>query len=171
MFRKIILIVVLICFSCFLSSCRVARQEVQKTETSTETLTEKKETYRDTTLYAPKSETSLTIPLSDLVFKQDLNGVTKPKVFTQKSGNATAKVSVIRDTIRVETTCDSLAIVAKIKSEFQKESNNQKSNSEKTDKKTTGYTWLDMLCAAIIGVAVGLILCFQILKPKEDELT
>ena len=70
MYKKIGLLLVLFC-SCFLISCRVTRQEVKKTETQNQTTSEKLVTYKDTIIIAPKSETSLKIPINDLVFKDN----------------------------------------------------------------------------------------------------
>ncbi|MRX70271.1 hypothetical protein GJU42_20035 [Flavobacterium resistens] len=150
---KTILLITLVCF-CFLTSCRSKRQETQKVETTIETNHEKIVTYKDTILFTPKSETSLKIASSELVFKPRLNKVEKPKIFTQKNGNATAKVEILPDHISVTATCDSLAIVAKIKNQFEKEYRNKLLRDNTQSSKQKGFTFLNMLLMFIIGFAV-----------------
>lgn len=154
----------LICFVvvfCFLTSCRTAvRQETQKITTSSESIIEQKETYRDTTLYTPKTETSLKIPVTELVFKPGLNTVSKPKTFTQKNGNATAKIEIQPDGIVVTATCDSLAIVAKIKKELYSEIKATARSDTQNSNKKTGYSLFDVLGAFLIGLLVGAVVTF-----------
>ena len=145
----------LFCFV-FLTSCRATRQETQKTTSTTENFFEKRESYRDTVLFAPKSETSLKISTND-VFKQDLNGVSKPKIFTQKNGNATAKVRIERDTLFVTATCDSLALRAKIKSELQKEFSASSKDQVTELSKETGYNFIDIITFFIAGLVIGFV--------------
>jgi hypothetical protein len=164
MYKTIVL--VFVCLCCFLTSCRTTRQESQKSTSTTESFIQQKETYRDTVLFAPKAETSLKIPVSELVFKSSLNSVSKPKIFTQKNGNATAKIKIQDDTITVTATCDSLAIVAKIKKELQREiietarSNVENKNSE------TGYSLFELLKAFLIGLLVGAAVTFTLKTLK-----
>ena len=159
MYKKIGLLLVLFC-SCFFSSCRVTRQEVKKTETQEVITSEKVVSYKDTIVVAPMSETSLKIPINDLVFKDNLKPSrslgTKPRIYTQKNGNATAKIKIVHDTITVTATCDSLSIVAKIKSELRKESNVSKTNDSETLKQTKGFSFWNL----IIAFALGFGICF-----------
>lgn len=160
MYKTIVL--VLVCLCCFLTSCRSTRQDSQKNTSTTESSILQKETYRDTILFAPKAETSLKIPVTELVFKQGLNSTSKPKTFTQKNGNATAKVEITPTDITVTATCDSLAIVAKIKQELQREiSATAQSDTQNTTKKT-GYSFIDLvrvfLCGLVIGASVMFLL-------------
>ncbi len=147
---------------CFLTSCRSSkqRQEIQKVDTASSLVIDKAVTYKDTTLFTPKAETTVKIPINQLDLKPDLNGNKKPVYFTQKNGNATVKFKIKHDTIYVTGSCDSLAIVAKIKSALQKQtSNNSKisdSNTEET--KVTGYTFMDLLGAFIVGFVVCFLL-------------
>nr|WP_294922195.1 hypothetical protein [uncultured Flavobacterium sp.] len=152
---KFLLICFVIAF-CFLTSCRAKRQETQKVETITESTKETIVSYKDTIVYAPKSETSLKIPLSDLTFKPSLNDVKTPKVYTQKNGNATAKVEVGYDVIFVTATCDSLAIAAKIKTRLEKEFQLKQLSDQLKKETHTGWTFWDL----IIAFAVGFIVCF-----------
>lgn len=154
---KFLLVCFIIVF-CFLTSCRSKRQEIQKVETTIETNKEKIVTYTDTILYAPKSETKLKIATSELVFKPSLNKVEKPKIFTQKNGNATAKIEVLPDHISVTATCDSLAIVAKIKNQLEKEYRNKLLNDNTHSSKQKGFTFLNMLFMLITGFAVCYVL-------------
>ncbi|MDA6068643.1 hypothetical protein NJT12_03330 [Flavobacterium sp. AC] len=156
---KTTLLIAFVCF-CFLTSCRSKRQESQKVDTTIETTKESIVSYKDTIVYAPKSETSLKIPVSDLSFKPDLNNLQKPKVFTQKNGNATAKIEIVPDGIVITATCDSLAIAAKIKSKLEKEYRlKEKADQSKTDIKT-GYTLFDLFVALLVGFIIGLALKF-----------
>jgi len=70
----------------------------------------------------------------------------------------------------VQTTCDSLAIAAKIKSEFIKELQNKNTKTENIDRKTTGYTFWNILNWFIVGVIAGCFIGFQ-LKISIDGLT
>ena len=120
--------------------------------------------YKDTIVIAPKSETSLKIPVSELVFKEDLKAISKPKYFTQKNGNATAKIKIVHDTITVTATCDSLAIVAKIKSELLKQTSNSKTNDSNSTKQKSGFSFWNLIIAFILGIIVCYILkLFKIL--------
>lgn len=156
-YKKIGLLLVLFC-SCFLISCRVTRQEVKKTETQNQTMSEKVVTYKDTIVVAPKSETSLKIPINDLAFKDNLKPDSKPRVYTQRNGNATAKMQLVHDTITVTATCDSLSIVAKIKSELLKESNVSKTNDSEILKQTKGFSFWNLIIAFALGFGVCFIL-------------
>jgi hypothetical protein len=158
MYKTIVL--VFVCLCCFLTSCRTSRQESQKNTSTTQSLIEQKESYRDTTLFAPKAETSLKIPTKELVFKEGLNDVSKPKTFTQKSGNATAKIEVVPDGIQVTATCDSLAIVAKIKKELYREINaTARSNTEDNTSKT-GHTLFDLIVWSLAAFILGFVICY-----------
>lgn len=140
---------------CFLTSCRAKRQDVQKTE-SIETFKEVKEFYRDTTLYTPKAETSLTLPVAIL----NNNGSTKPRTFTQKNGNATAKITTHGDSVTITATCDSLALRAQIKRELIREAT-ARSDVERT-KTHSGYSLFNLILAFVCGVLVGAIITFII---------
>ena len=154
---KTTLLIAFVCF-CFLTSCRSKRQETQKVDTTIETNKETIVSYKDTIVYAPKSETTLKIPMSDLTFKPSLNGIEKPKIFTQKNGNATAKVRIVHDSIFIVATCDSLAIAAKIKTKLEKEYRlKEKADQSKKDTKT-GYTLFDLFVALIVGFILRFLL-------------
>lgn len=163
MYKTIVL--VFVCLLCFLTSCRAIRQESQKNTSTSESYFQQKETFRDTVLFAPKSETSLKIPVSELVFKQGLNDILKPKILTQKNGNATAKISIIKDTVTVTATCDSLAIVAKIKKELQREIKATARSNVETSTKSS-YSLLDVLRAFVIGVLLGAAITFTLKTLK-----
>lgn len=163
---KFLLICFLVVVSCFLTSCRSVRQETQKSTSTTETLIEQKETYRDTVLFTPKAETSLNIPVSELVFKPSLNGISKPKTFTQKNGNATAKVEISPSHLTVTATCDSIAMVAKIKQELFKQINATARSDTQNNNKKTGYTLFNLLIAFLIGLSLGYVTPFILKKFK-----
>lgn len=159
-------LVLLVCFCCFLTSCRTARQDVQKSTSTTETIIQEKETYRDTVLYTPKAETSLKIPVAELVIKSGLNTVSKPKIFSQKNGNATAKIIIQHDTITVSATCDSLAMVAKIKKEIYRSVSETARSDVENNKSKTGYTFFDIVLWFIVGLFIGAVVAF-ILKTLK----
>lgn len=164
MYKTIVL--VFICLFCFLTSCRTSRQENQKIVSTKENYIQQKETYRDTLLFVPKSETSLIIPTSEILFKPGLNDISKPKTFIQKNGNATAKVQVTPSKIIVVATCDSLQIAAKIKTELYKQISATARNDTKTDSKKSGYSLITVLKAFFVGLVVGAVIMF-ILKTLK----
>lgn len=153
MYKTIVL--VFVCLCCFLTSCRTSRQESQKNTSTSESLIVQKESYRDTVLFTPKAETSLKIPVSELVFKQGLKNGSKPKTFTQKNGNATAKVEIAPTDITVTATCDSLAIVAKIKQELQREISATARSDTQNRTKKTGYSFIDLVRVFLYGLVTG----------------
>ena len=162
MYKTIVL--VFVCLCCFLTSCRTSRQESQKNTSTTQSLIVQKESYRDTVLFTPKAETSLKIPVTELVFKQGLNDVSRSKTFTQKNGNATAQVKIRHDTIFVIATCDSIALRAKIKQELNKEiSATARSNTENKASKT-GYTLLDLIVWSLVAFILGFVTCYILKK-------
>jgi hypothetical protein len=148
----------------FLTSCRSSkqRQEIQKTEIASEVLKESKVSYKDTTLFAPEAKTGFKVPMSQLGFKDSLNAFKKPIYYTQKNGQATAKLKIVHDTLYVEATCDSVALRAQIKSELEKElSNNSTNTSLETEETTkTGYTLFDVLLYTFLGFIAGFGICF-----------
>lgn len=157
MYKTIVL--VFVCLCCFLTSCRTSRQESQKITSTTDSFIQQKETYRDTVIITPKTETSLKIPVSELVFKGGVNSVLKPKTYTQKNGNATAKIQIRGDTLTATATCDSLAIVAKIKKELRREINTTARSNIKNNKAKTGYTFFDIILWSLLTFILGFVIC------------
>lgn len=153
MYKTIVL--VFVCLCCFLTSCRTSRQESQKNTSTSESLIVQKESYRDTVLFTPKAETSLKIPVTELVFKQGLKNGSKPKTFTQKNGNATADVKIRHDTITVTATCDSIALRAKIKQELYKEISATARSDTQNRTKKTGYSFIDLVRVFLYGLVTG----------------
>ena len=141
----------------FLTACRTSRQVVKNNETKTNQVTEIKTTYRDTVFYTKKAETSLKIPVSELkkcpetVLKHSLNSVSKPKIWTQKNGNAKAIIEVLHDTVTVTAECDSIALEAKIRAEYLSRITESEKNSDQlTKEKTDVNGWM---IAGLIGIA------------------
>ncbi|QYS86310.1 hypothetical protein JJC03_15505 [Flavobacterium oreochromis] len=159
MYKKTLILLVF-CVSCLMISCRTTRQEIQKIETETKATSEKSVTYKDTTLFAPKAETSLKIPVSELGIKPGLNTVSKPNSYTQKNGQAKVKIRIVHDTIYATATCDSLALRAQIKTELIKEMQRESKNNQKGTTKKTGFTFLYLIWAFIAGFAVCYLLKF-----------
>lgn len=159
--------IVLFCLAfscCFLTSCRTSqRQETQKTEIKSETTSENIVTYQDTTLYAPKSETVIKIPkrfLDSTAARS--NGSKKPVYYSQTNGQATAKFRSENDTIYITATCDSLAIVAKIKKQLKNsKTNNSISDKQTSDEKvTSGYSFIEVFGYSVLALIIGFVICF-----------
>ncbi len=164
MFKKALMLLVF-CFSCLMISCRTMRQEIQKTENETKSTNERTVTYKDTTIFAPKAETSLKIPVSEIGFKGDLKDILKPKIYTQTNGQAKVKIKIVGDTLQATATCDSLAIVAKIKKELQRETFSQHNKSDTNINSKSGLSLFHVFAAFFIGFVAGYLLNF--LKSYE----
>lgn len=157
MFKKAILLIV-VCLVCLLSSCRSIRQEKQTTVSETKEVLTQRVSYKDTTLFAPKAETSAKISLNTLGFKQNLNNHLKPFKYSNSNGQAKVKIQVLHDTIYVSATCDSVALRAKIKQELSKEMITSLQNSNEVVSKTTGnlfHSILSFLLGFLLGTLVG----------------
>lgn len=154
-------------FVFLLSSCRVTRQESQKTDHLEIVVSESKTTYKDTTLFAPRAETSLKISLSELAFKDSLNSFSKPIIYSQKNGHANVKIKVVRDTIEVSAECDSLAIVAKIRSESNSLFQLAQTSHTSATKKSKKFGFLDLVLVFLAGTVVGFLFSFIIKKPLK----
>lgn len=152
MYNKALLLLVFV-FSCLLTSCRSTRQEIHKTETKTELVSEKTISYKDTTLFAPKAETTLKLSVPELMFKANLNYDSKPIVYAQKNAQAQVKLKIVRDTIHITATCDSLALRAKIKTELQKQNLKVINNSDAQSIQKGGFSYLNLIIAFILGFA------------------
>lgn len=159
MYKKTLLLSVLI-FSCLLVSCRTTRQENQKTENQSQIISEKVVVYKDTTVYAPRAETELRIPLSELVAKSQLKIEQDPIFYVQKNAQAKVKLKIVHDTISISATCDSLAIVAKIKNEFKKEIVNNSEKNTVESKQKIGYSFFHLLIAFLLGFTFCYIIKF-----------
>ncbi len=156
-----------ICF--FLMACRTSRQVIKNTETKTDQVIESKTTYKDTVFYTQKVETSLKLPISDLKkcpegdFKSPLNDVSKPKIWTQKNGNAKATIKIVHDTLTVTAECDSIALAAKIRSEFLKNVLKvEKESDQLTEEKTKTNYW--MIAGLIVIAFVAGIVTKSLIK-------
>lgn len=148
-----------------LSSCRsIQRQESKTSEIKEEIITEKKTEYKDTILYTPKSETNIKVPISAILEKgfnnelKDFENTFKPQVFSQKNGNATARIRVEKDTIKVEAECDSLALKAQIRKDVEKQYQSTQKKEENQKQEKTGFTIWDIISWCGIAVSVGFIL-------------
>lgn len=150
-------IVFSVCF--FLVSCRASRQEAEKTHSHTKTSSQVKHTYRDTIFFAPAASTTLTLSKSEL---SPLD--TTPRVYVQKNAHASTHVKVTPTGITVRASCDSLAIAAKIKSEFQMIETSSDKSQERQIQKHSGYTFFQLASMFIIGLVAGLIIGFLISK-------
>lgn len=154
-----LLIVALLLFSCS------ARKKTAQVEKEVQVIT-KVETYRDTVFYTKKAETSFGIPLSGIAkcpeVKGDLNPVAKqvqPQIFTQKNGNAKATARVQHDSIFITAECDSIALEAKIRSEYESSDRNRESRETKEEKKGLNLFTIIGICVACFmgGIVAGFI--------------
>ncbi|MWB96750.1 hypothetical protein GON26_20505 [Flavobacterium sp. GA093] len=157
MYKKTLLLLVFM-FSCLLISCRTTRQETHKTDNQTQITSEKVVVFKDTTLYAPRAETEIKIPLESIKNQPETNST--PIVYEQKNGQAKVKFKIVHDTISITASCDSLAIVAKIKREFRKESSKQTQNSSTQSKEKTGYSLFHIVLAFLLGFATCYVIKF-----------
>lgn len=141
-----------------LTACRTSRQVVKNSESSDIKTTELKVTYRDTVFYTSPVETSLKLPVSvlnncpDPVFKNNM-----PQVWTQKNGNAKATVKLLRDTITLTAECDSIALAAKIKSEYSGTYQERTKVNEEQIKETSKLNWWLMISLVAIAFIAGFI--------------
>lgn len=144
-----------------LGACRTTRQVIQTKESLKENTTVKNTTYQDTILYTQKSSTTLQIPISRLGFdKKCLNVISTPfksnlsQVYKQKNGNATAIAQVVDDQILITAECDSIALKAKIKKEFEAYYKNRQNTSlsEEKEKTATNYwLWGSLIVIAFVA--------------------
>lgn len=157
-------------FSLVLGACSVKKQVTQSTESHKEATAYKVEKYRDTVFYTPKSSTSFGIPIPSFAECPPFDsaqGPAKgplrqaqgtPKVFSQQNGNAKATVRIERDSIFVEAECDSIALAAKIKAEFEGKFEKESTTSEKETVTKKGTVWgaiTNMLIALALGFVLG----------------
>lgn len=146
------------------TSCRSVRQESKNSETITEIAIETSTTYRDTVFYTPKSETSIKMPISAILersFNNDLKDFEKgyqPHIISQKNGNATARVRIEKDTIKVEAECDSIAMKAQIRKDVERQYQSTQKKEENQKQEKTGFTIWDIISWCGIAVSIGFIL-------------
>lgn len=158
---KILFLPVLFCF--LLTACRTNRQVVKTNETKINEVTAEKTTYRDTVFYTQKTEASIKLPTSEVrkcvetPFNKSLNDVSKPKIWTQKNGNAKATIKILHDTLTLTAECDSIALEAKIKKEyFSRYLENVKTNVEFVEQ-TTKLNWQLLITLIIIAFIAGFV--------------
>ena len=160
-FNKLILFLPVLCL--LLMACRTSRQVVKTTDSDRKEVIENKTVYRDTIIYTDKASTTFNLPISDLKkcaetdFKNSLNAISEPKIYTQKNGNAKATIKILHDTLTVTAECDSIAIAAKIKREyFNRYLNDVKRNDEYVNKETE-LNWQLIISLIIIAFIAGFV--------------
>lgn len=144
-----------------LGACRSTRQVTQTKETIAGSSSVKFTKYRDTILQAPGSSTGFQLPLNALAKCPD--GSTPKsvdKTYTQKNGNATAKVVIKHDTITVTAECDSVALAAKIRQDFERNDSLSITKENSSSEKTTGYVFWDLVKAFGCGFLACIIILF-----------
>lgn len=145
-----------------LESCRSIRQVSQTKETLSESNTIKKTSYKDTVFYTEKATASLKIPIKNFDFTgKALNAVSttlksnsKPTVYEQKNGNATVKIEHDSLYFYVYAECDSLALKAKIREEFESKSkfSSMLEKREELERQRTNYwMWGSLIVIAFIA--------------------
>lgn len=151
-------------FSLVLGSCVSKKQVTQSTESVKENTGMVTEKYRDTIFHTQKISTTFGIPIP--TFAKCADGSTpvsnntsaQPKVYSQKNGNATAKVKIVHDSIYITAECDSLALRAQIKSEFEGQYQKESLKENTDTKKKTGTGFFGGLAQILIALAVGFVL-------------
>ncbi|BFO64121.1 hypothetical protein [Chryseobacterium sp. KCF3-3] len=164
-FKTHFLFLLAICL--ILTACRTSRQVVKKSESITNQVTESKVTYKDTILYTPKTEASMKIPLSEFTliqpgilqpgFKADLKAFEKPKIWTQKNGNAKATLKIVHDSVFIQAECDSLALEAKIRQEYMNRYLENTQINDQLIEKQTQLNWMAIIACVIIAFIAGLV--------------
>lgn len=153
-------LILFLCLVLVLGACRSTRQVTQTKETVTGNSSVKITKYRDTILAAPGSSTGFQLPLNAFAKCPDGSapkGV--DKIYTQKNGNATAKVVIKHDTISITAKCDSVALAAKIRQDFESNNSSSSVKENSSSEKTTGYVFWDL----VKGFGVGFLACIIIL--------
>lgn len=128
---------------------QVAQHHIDRTER------ERVVSYRDTVFTVPGSTAELELAIAEL--RKDREA---PKTYESRDGNATARLIIKRDTVRVEAICDSVELRAKIKQELIRESIfKQDTRTEETHTGVSGFEhWVSVIVAFVIGAVVGAIL-------------
>ena len=169
---------IVIILAMFLISCRsITRQENKSNETHSESIMEKKTEFRDTIFHTPKVVSGLKVPKSALLkndFQKELKDFEnpfKPQVFSQKNGNATARLRVEKDTILVEAECDSLAIKAQIRKDFERKYLNyiSEKTTEKEEKSKGIFEEITFwIVLFITGLGMGIFTCIIITHKYKN---
>lgn len=146
----------MLCLSLFACS---SKKQVTQSEV-TRITKEKVITYKDTVLVVPKKQTSLTIPI-----KEVLDTVIKKKTYRQTNDHATGIVTITKDSIIFKVICDSVALKAQIRQELIKESSHTNKEVEIIEQKGISRFkhYIGLLVAFVIGAVVGVILKIFIL--------
>lgn len=154
-------LILFFCLVLVLGACRSTRQVTQTKETETGNSTVKITKYRDTILHAPASSTGFQLPLNALAKCPDGSAPKSvDKIYTQKNGNATAKVVIKHDTISITAKCDSVALAAKIRQDFESNNSSSSVKENSSSEKTTGYVFWDLVKAFGIGFLACIIILF-----------
>ncbi len=150
-------------FSMVLGSCVSKKQVTQSTESVKESTGIVTEKYRDTLFHTQKVSTTFGVPIPSFAKCADGTPIstamnTKPIVRTQKNGNATAKVKIVHDSIFITAECDSIALRAQIKSEFEGQYRKESVKENIDTKKKTGTGFFGGMLQILIALAVGFVL-------------
>jgi hypothetical protein len=138
------------------SKKQVAQHRVDRTEK------EHIISYRDTTFVVPKKMAKLELAIDELrksPERQEKPASKGPRVYESRNDNATARLILDGDSLRVEAECDSIALRAKIKNELIRENTFRKdTRTEETHTGVSGFEhWVSIIVAFAIGIVVGAI--------------
>lgn len=151
------------CMLIALLSCG-SRQKTVESTSNTRITKEVSEIYRDTTFFAPKQSTQLSISLRQLcdTYKAEQaqpEAKQKPRAetpdYSSRNGAAYIDANLMGDFLNFNAGCDSLAIAAKIKERLVRELK-ETEDSVKEDKKR-GVSTFRLIYTSAGALAIGLI--------------
>ena len=157
----------IILFSLVLGSCVSKKQVTSTTESDKVTTGYKTEKYRDTVFHTQKVSTTFGIPIprfTDCPEPQTAPDQVKSqsalpaKTYTQQNGNARANVRIERDSIFITAECDSIALRAQIKAEYEGQFQQETTTSVKESETKKGTGFFGGLGIVIAALVVGFVL-------------
>jgi hypothetical protein len=90
-------------------------------------------------------------------FKADLKAFEKPKIWTQKNGNAKATLKIVHDSVFIKAECDSLALEAKIRQEYMNRYLENTQINDQLIEKQTQTNWMAIIACIIIAFIAGFV--------------
>ena len=146
------LFLVVFCFA--LVACS-GTKKVHQSESKTEVTREHIVKFKDTVIPVPSSRSQL--KLATIEFQNDL---LQPRTFESKSGRATSRIRITKDTVYVTSECDSLALRAQIKQELTNNSQLSATSVHQEDKRGVSRFTLIMWCTILFlaGIGIGILL-------------
>ena len=114
----------------------------------------------DTTIFIPKENTDLFIPIKRAEFKSYI----KPKVYTQKKGRARVTVKLDSTGITATSSCDSIAKTISFYKKQVTESRQEVNDLKTTVTKKTGYSRLELILYMIASSIFSFLASYFIKK-------